>query len=221
MRTREKTSERSSTYPKAGLVCVSCDVVCEHLPHVLFTVQLVSPHVQQVILGRTDLQVEQVVVLKLAERGRRRIAPPSVRELVPVGGTVHVALWSGVPEDGPHVLLAAVVVGGRLPWQRSSRFLTPHPQPLQDLDGGHLTVQGVEVDAGDAARVEECAADLDALLDAIVPDRLVIVLDRVDGVDHFLRHLQLGQFADVAQRLVGLYQGEKKGSRLHHLLQRV
>jgi len=80
----------------------------------------------------------------------------------------------------------------------------PEAQLPQHLDGGHLAVQCVHVEAGHLAAVQQRAAHLHGMLDAVVADGRVVVLDGLDDARHLLRHLQLGQLHQLPQRLVAL-----------------
>ena len=87
-------------------------------------------------------------------------------------------------------------------------FLTPKAQAAKNLDGGHLTVERVEVQAIHKSRLQEFFAEFICLVDAIVSDGLIIAFDGVNCIYDVLRHFQLGEFDYVMQRLVGLQSGE-------------
>ena len=56
----------------------------ENLLHIVEILQSFPVHLQLSILVGGCLQVEQVIVLQIAECGRRRVAPAAVREFVPI-----------------------------------------------------------------------------------------------------------------------------------------
>ena len=56
------------------------DVAGEHLKDAGLAGQLLAPHLQQRVFGRLALEVEQVVVVQLAERRGRRVAPRGGKE---------------------------------------------------------------------------------------------------------------------------------------------
>ena len=182
----------------------STDVVVEDIEHVLLTGQFVAPHLQQILFGCSGLQVEEIVVGEFTEHGRRRVAPATVRKLLPVRGSVHVALRTRPPENGPHRLLTPVVIGRRFPWQRPLGLLTPHAQSLENLDGRHFPVERVEMETVDPTAVEQLFAQVEGQIHAVVSDRLIIVLDGFNGVDYLLRHFKFGQLHNVSERLVRL-----------------
>lgn len=91
------------------------------------------------------------------------------------------------------------MVGCTLPGQCSPGFLIPQSEAAQDLDGGYLSVEGVEVDAVDLAGGEECLTHRHGLVHTVVTDGLVIVFDWVNGIEDLLGNFQLGEFDDVAK----------------------
>lgn len=58
-------------------VWLSRDVAGENLVDALLILQLLPPHFQQCVFGRLALQVEEVVVVELAEGRRRGVSPAS------------------------------------------------------------------------------------------------------------------------------------------------
>ena len=51
---------------------------------------------------------------------------------------------------------------------------------------------------------KQLSDQVDSLLDAVVADGFVVVLDRSQNVGDLVRHLQLGDFDDLTQRVVAL-----------------
>lgn len=68
----------------------------------------------------------------------------------------------------------------------------------------HSPVKSVEVYPGRHVSVEELLDEGARLVDAVVPDGLVVVLQRRHHVYYVLRHVQLRELDDVPQRLVAL-----------------
>jgi hypothetical protein len=116
------------------------NVSLEDVPDVQLTVQVVEPHAAQLVGGDFALEVEEVVVAELAERGRVVFAPAAVGEIVPVLGAVDVGARPGRPEDGAHLLVAAAVVVAQPPGQRPRRRAVPYSQPLAYFGGAGLSV---------------------------------------------------------------------------------
>ena len=71
--------------------------------------------------------------------------------------------------------------------------LVPHAQLPKHLHGGHLSVEGVEVEAWHLTTLQQYTAHAHRLLYAIVADGSVIVLDGLDDPCDLLWDLQLGQ----------------------------
>lgn len=65
----------SPSYFVSVVVWLPSDVAGEHLIDTLLAHQLLSPHLQQSILGTLALQVKQVVIVQLAESRRGRVTP--------------------------------------------------------------------------------------------------------------------------------------------------
>lgn len=86
----------------------------------------------------------------------------------------------------------------------SPRVFGPHAQALQHLCGGHLAVEGVEVEAWHQATCQKLLAQADGLLDAVVADGSIVILDGLDHVLHLLRHLQPGQLHQLPKGVVTL-----------------
>ena len=124
------------------------DVALEDMEDVLLTGKLLPPHGPQLLSFPAALQVEEIVVSQFPKGRGGGVSPAAVGEVVPLLRAVDVALRSHGPEYGSHVLAVPFVVGGGLPGEglEGEGVLTPHPQLLQDLDHGNLTVQRVEMD---------------------------------------------------------------------------
>uniref|UniRef100_A0A1I8FFW6 Aldo_ket_red domain-containing protein n=1 Tax=Macrostomum lignano TaxID=282301 RepID=A0A1I8FFW6_9PLAT len=112
-------------------------VAGEHPPDVRLAGRLAAPHAEPLLLAGADCG------MALANLGTLG-APPAVGIVIPVPGPVHVAGGPPGPEHGSHGLGAALVIGGRLPWQRPRQILAPEPDVLQNADGRRVPVQRVE-----------------------------------------------------------------------------
>ena len=119
-------------------------------------------------------------------------------------GAVDVSLAPLGPKDGPDLLLTAPGIGIRLEWQGLRRIRLPQSQPLQDGDGSHLPVEGVQVDPHPVARGEEVLDHVGGLEDAVVPDGVVVPLQGLHHTLDLLGHLQLRQSDNVAQGIEAL-----------------
>ena len=141
-------------------ILLAAYVTGEHSPHVLFARQLVSPFVHQLITCCIDLQIEQVIIGEHAEGGRRREAPTSIGKLVPVGRAMNVRLGPDAPEDRSNVLLRTNVVARCfLPWQGAHRlFLRPQAELLENFNRGKFTVERIEMETMNFARVQQSTA---------------------------------------------------------------
>ena len=64
------------------LVLFPDNVALKHIEHVLFRVQLLSPHCTQSLRLVPTPQIKQVIVSQLSESRRWRIAPATIREIV-------------------------------------------------------------------------------------------------------------------------------------------
>lgn len=80
----------------------------------------------------------------------------------------------------------------------------PHAQLSEDLGGGHLAVQRVEVEARHLTALQQHSAHLHRLVDAVVADGGIVVFDGLDDLGDLLGDLQFRQFDQLAQRLVAL-----------------
>lgn len=97
--------KRAHAHP-ARRVRLAAQKAREHAPHVALARQLVAP-LRATLLRVKPIRVEDVIVLEVAERRRRRVAPAAVRELVPVGRAAHVRLGPYAPEDRTHLVARA------------------------------------------------------------------------------------------------------------------
>uniref|UniRef100_A0A1I8FKY7 Aldo_ket_red domain-containing protein n=1 Tax=Macrostomum lignano TaxID=282301 RepID=A0A1I8FKY7_9PLAT len=111
-----------------------------------------------------------------------------------VPGPVHVAGGPPGPEHGSHGLGAALVIGGRLPWQRPRQILAQSPMffKMRMVAASRFSVSSWHI-------CVHCGS-------AVVANGLVVVSDRLDYAQHAaVRDRQLGQLDDVAQGLVALH----------------
>lgn len=72
------------------------------------------------------------------------------------------------------------------------RVFYPQTQLPEDLHGGHLSIQSVEVDAWHFATVQQHTAHLHSLLDPIITNGSIVVFDGLDDLGDLLRYLQFG-----------------------------
>ena len=129
------------------LVFLASQVALKDVGDVLFLGKLLPPHGPQTLRLPPATQVKQVIVLELPKGWRGRVAPATVRKVIPCLSSVDVAFWTHGPEDWTHVLRVATVIGWWFPWQRleGEWVLTPHAKSLEDLRCGNLSVQSVEM----------------------------------------------------------------------------
>lgn len=97
-------------------------------------------------------------------------------------------------------------------WQHRPGVFYPQAQLSEHLHGGDLAVQRVEVEAGHPAAVQEHAAHLHRLVDAVVTDGSVVVFDGLDDLGDLLWHLELRQLDELTQGLVTLERNRLKSS---------
>ena len=138
------------------LVLLSSEVALKDVGHILLLGKLLPPHGPETLRLPSATKVEQVVVLELPEGGGGRVAPATIRKVVPLLSSVDVTLRTHGPEDWTHVLRVATVVGRWFPWQRleGEWVLTPHAESLEDLRCGNLSVQSVEMKTLNLRHVE-------------------------------------------------------------------
>lgn len=91
----------------------------------------------------------------------------------------------------------------------SPGVLDPHAETLQHLCSGHLTVEGVEMEAWHQATGQKLLAQAHSLLNAIVADGSIIVFDWLNHILDLLWYLQLGQFHKLPKGVVALYETQE------------
>ena len=138
------------------LVLLSGEVALKDMGHVLLLGKLLPPHGPETLRLPSATKIEQIVILELTEGWGRGVAPATVGKIVPLLSSVDVTLWTHGPEYRTDVLRVATVVGGLFPWQRleGKRVLAPHPETLEDLGRGNLSVQSVEMKTLNLRQVE-------------------------------------------------------------------
>ena len=149
------------------------------------------------------------VGVQLAESGRPRITPATVGELVPVLCTCNITAVAVAPEDGTHILVAAVETERLSPWQRLYVRVVRvgwwrHCKLLQDHAGGSSKVHGVEVKVKGDTTVQNLAAELRNEILANLTNRHIVVLDRLESFMPVGRHMALGPVCSADERLVGV-----------------
>ena len=106
----------SNAYLDSALVRLIRNVTIEHVPNVLFTRNLFTPHLQVFLLTSLTLQIEQIIVSQITKWCSRWISPSTVRKFVPGWRSMNVTLWSTPPENRSHVLLWSRVICCLFPW---------------------------------------------------------------------------------------------------------
>lgn len=86
----------------------------------------------------------------------------------------------------------------------SPGVLFPYAQALQDFGRSHFPIEGVKVEPMHHSTVQQLPAHGHCQLHPIVPDSCIIVLDGFNHIFDFLRHFQLGELHQLAQRVVTL-----------------
>ena len=84
-------------------VFLSSEVALKDVGDVFLLGKLLPPHGSQTLRLPPATQVKQVIVLELAKCWGGRVAPATVRKVVPFLSSVDVAFWSHGPEDWTHV----------------------------------------------------------------------------------------------------------------------
>eukprot|EP00968_Pinguiococcus_pyrenoidosus_P018122 scaffold1857_cov247-Pinguiococcus_pyrenoidosus.AAC.5 len=166
------------------------DILLENRSHLRLALRRVPPHGLPIQLAQGVVEV--VLVAELSKRRRASIAPPSVRELVPLVCPRQVALRAVGPVNGPHVLLLAIGKRARAPRELPPRGNSREArQGSDDLTHAALQVEGVEMKSRHELRVQELARHLDRVVDAEALHGLVIAADRLQRLGNLRRHLGL------------------------------
>ena len=172
------------------------------------------------------LEIKEVIVFEFAKSRRIGFAPSPVGKFVPMTSAMYVSLGSGRPKNGPHCFATSFSISGPAPRQRSSRLRHPQVQLLQNSSGGNIPanrtksfnkqwqrryllqqyepIECVEMNARCFIGLEEFSDEIDGLMDAVVADGFVVVFDGRQNVGDFFGYFQLGNFDDLAQRIVAL-----------------
>ena len=138
------------------LVLLSSEVALKDMGHVLLLGKLLPPHGPETLRLPSATKIEEIVILELPKGRGGGVAPATVGKIVPLLSSVDVTLWTHGPEYRTDILRVATVVGRLFPWQRleGKRVLAPHPETLEDLRCGNLSVQSVEMKTLNLRQVE-------------------------------------------------------------------
>lgn len=128
-------------------------------------------------------------MLEFSKGWRPGDTPSAIRELIPFLSTCNVALGFDSPEDGSDIFVAPVAAL----LERKISLGVEYTESLDDLDDRSFQVHGVEVKELESVS-DEVLALLDSVLDAILPDLLIVSLDGLEGIFDLLGDEGLAEF---------------------------